>query len=295
MSPLLLSLYCPLKATMICQLLTGILLMSLFAGGSPRSLEAQLIVAHRGASHDAPENTIAAFNLAWEQNADGIETDCCLTRDGHIVCIHDKTTERTAGINLDVGKSTLAELKKLDVGRWKDERFAGQTIPTLDEVMASVPDGKLIVIELKVGPEIVEPLQKLLEQARQPAPSVLIISFNEDAIAEAKKRLPGIMAHWLSGYSSRNDPGSWEPQSATVIERIHATKADGFGSEARRDIFNQQFKDDLAAANINEFHVWTVDDPDDARFFRRMGAFCITTNRPAYIRSELSKESLTGQ
>ena len=232
---------------------------------------------------------MAAFDLAWEQQADGIETDCYLSSDGHIVCIHDKTTERTAGVDLNVGKSTLADLKKLDVGKWKDQEFAGQTIPTLEEVIASVPDGKLIVIELKVGPEIVVPLQSILAKAAQSAPNVLIISFNKDAIAESKRLLPGIKAHWLSGYSSENDVGPWEPLSKNVVETIRTAKADGFGSEARRDIFNEQFKDDLLAGQIKEFHVWTVDNPEDARFYQRLGAFCITTNRPALIRKELSK------
>ena len=65
--------------------------------GLTASLPAQLIVAHRGASHDAPENTLSAFLLAWEQGADAVEGDFLLTRDGQIVCIHDKTTRRTSG------------------------------------------------------------------------------------------------------------------------------------------------------------------------------------------------------
>ena len=86
---------------------------------------AQLIVAHRGASHAAPENTSAAFELAWQQNADAIEADFRLSRDGQIVCIHDATTQRTAGVDRIVAQSTLAELKALDVGAWKDPQFKG--------------------------------------------------------------------------------------------------------------------------------------------------------------------------
>ena len=159
----------------------------------------------------------------------------------------------------------------------------------MEEVVASIPAGKLIVIELKAGPEIVKPLQNILATATLSASNVLIISFNKDSIAESKRRLPDIKAHWLSGYSSENDAGPWEPLSKNVIETIRTAKADGFGSEARRDIFNEQFADDLLAGQIREFHVWTVDDPDDARFYQRLGAFCITTNRPAFIRKELSK------
>lgn len=86
-----------------------------------------VIVAHRGASHDAPENTLPAFELAWEQGADAIEGDFHLTRDGHIICLHDKDTKRTAGVKLVVKNSPLAELRKLDVGEWKDPRFKTET------------------------------------------------------------------------------------------------------------------------------------------------------------------------
>ena len=75
-----------------------------------------MIVAHRGASRDAPENTIPAFKLAWEQGADAIEGDFHLTKDGNIVCIHDGNTENVSNTNLVVRESTLAELRKLDVG-----------------------------------------------------------------------------------------------------------------------------------------------------------------------------------
>ena len=76
------------------------------------------LVAHRGASADAPENTIPAFQLAWEQGADAIEGDFHLTADGHIVCIHDEDTQKVAGKKLIVPESTLADLRKLDVGAW---------------------------------------------------------------------------------------------------------------------------------------------------------------------------------
>src|SRR5688572_31257071 len=77
------------------------------------------IVAHRGASFDAPENTVAAIKLAWEQKADASEFDIYLTKDGKIAVIHDKDTMRTAGVQKLVAESTLEELRKLDVGKWK--------------------------------------------------------------------------------------------------------------------------------------------------------------------------------
>ena len=86
----------------------------------------QLLVAHRGASHEAPENTIASFQLAWEQGADAIEADFYLTADRRIACIHDSSTERVSEAKLPVAKTSLAELKQLDVGSWKGPQFAGE-------------------------------------------------------------------------------------------------------------------------------------------------------------------------
>lgn len=93
-----------------------------------------LIVAHRGASLDAPENTIPAFKLAWEQGADAIEGDYFLTKDGHIVCIHDDNTKRVSDVNLIIRNSTLAELRTLDVGIHSGAAFKGAAIPIIDEV-----------------------------------------------------------------------------------------------------------------------------------------------------------------
>ncbi len=153
---------------------TGII-CSLLATSTP----AQVIVAHRGASFDAPENTLAAFRLAWEQKADGIEGDFYVTKDQQVVCIHDADTKRTAGKKLIVAQSTLAELRELEYGKWKDAKFAGEPIPTFADVLSVVPAGKLFVIELKVGPEIVPLIQPALakELQAESGKKFLFISF----------------------------------------------------------------------------------------------------------------------
>src|SRR6478672_5367982 len=100
------------------------------------------IIAHRGASFDAPENTLAAIRLGWDQGADGVEFDVRLSRDGQIVVIHDADTRRVANVDRLVSDQTVDELRQLDVGRWKGPQFAGERIPTLAEVLAIVPAGK---------------------------------------------------------------------------------------------------------------------------------------------------------
>lgn len=248
-----------------------------------------LIVAHRGASHDAPENTLAAFGLAWEQDADGIEGDFRLSQDGHIVCIHDESTKRTAGVELDVANSTLAELKRLDVGGWKDKRHAGERICTLQEVIETVPPGKQLVIELKTGAEIIAPMARLLNASNLQPDQILVISFHEHTVIESKRLLPHIRTHWLVTYVPSDDIGPWNPSAERIAQTIDRIGANGLGSQARRCVLNAEFVRTINDAGVSEFHVWTVDDPDDARYYQKLGAYGINTNRPAFIGRELFK------
>ena len=253
------------------------------------SASAQMIVAHRGASHAAPENTLAAFELAWAEGADGAEGDFHLSSDGHIVCIHDHDTKRTAGEKLVVAETTLADLQKLDVGSWKDPKYAGERIATLDEVLKSVPEGKRFFIELKTGPEIVAQLKKALEDSPVPLDHLVIIAFDEEAVAECKRELPDVKAHWLTGYKeSKVKMPRWSPVPAKIANTLKATSADGLGSQANRRAFDAVAIEKLREAGLKEFHVWTVDDPALAKFYIEQGVWSITTNRPAWLREQLA-------
>ena len=244
------------------------------------------IVAHRGASFDAPENTLAAFRLAWEQGADGIEADFRLTSDERVVSIHDDDMKRVAGICRSVKDSTYDDLQSLDVGVWKGERWREERIPSIEDVIAIVPAGRMIFIELKTGPEIVAPVSRILSSAGLAADQVVIISLDENVVAACKKQMPSVKCHWLAAYEQKPS-GEWLPTVGEVIETIRRSGADGFGSEARPECLNAQFVRGLRAAGIGEFHVWTVDDLERARYFQRLGAWSITTNRPAALRALL--------
>jgi glycerophosphoryl diester phosphodiesterase len=256
--------------------------MCIFAGNCSFG---QLIVAHRGASFDAPENTLPAFELAWEQGADGIEGDFYLSADGKVVCIHDADTERVAGKKCVVADTDYADLRKLDVGAWKAAQFAGTHIPLFDEVVATVPDGKMFYIELKVGPEIVEPLAEELKKSSLKKDQIIIISFNEETLAACASRLPDLRTHWLSGYKEKN--GKLRPLPNKVIASLKQAEADGFGSKAVPEHFNERFLAKIHQAGFNEFHVWTIDEPQTAAFYQRLGAYSITTNRPGWLRQHL--------
>ncbi|HIJ73734.1 MAG TPA: hypothetical protein HPP83_06500 [Candidatus Hydrogenedentes bacterium] len=107
------------------------------------------VVAHRGASAYAPENTMAAFRLALEMNADAFELDVRLTKDGELVVIHDPVLERTTDGAGPVAMHTLAALKCLDAGSWKGTDFAGERVPTLAEALAFAKDTIGVYIEIK--------------------------------------------------------------------------------------------------------------------------------------------------
>ena len=169
------------------------------------------IVAHRGASYDAPENTLAAFRLGWERGADAIEGDFYLSADGVIIAHHDKATERTAGVDTPVTAQTLEELRVHDVGSWKDERYAGEQIPTLAEVLETVPPHGSIFIEIKDDTRIVERLAEVLESTALRREQLIVIAFSADVIAAIRHRLPWVDALWLTAGASNNGGQPFRP------------------------------------------------------------------------------------
>lgn len=244
------------------------------------------IIAHRGASFVAPENTLAAFRLAWDEGADGVEGDFMLTADREIVCFHDVDTRRVAGIARIVKQSTFAELASLDVGSWKGARWRGERIPSLAAVLREMPAGKKLVVELKDGPEIVAPFAEIIQQSSVAQEDVLVISLVDETIAECGRQLPDLQRHWLSAYQ-RDEQGRWRPTVGEAIDWIRRVGANGFGSMALPEHFDAKFVGKLRTAGIDEFHVWTVDDPTVAAYYRGLGAWGITTNRPRFIRDNL--------
>lgn len=254
---------------------------------------AQSIVGHRGASADAPENTLAAFQLAWQQEADGIEGDFYFTRDRQVVCIHDADTLRTGGTKLSVADSTLAELRKLEYGAWKDPQFKGEPLPTFAQVLAIVPRGKLFVIELKTGPEIVPLIADALKADIRSGSGreYLFISFKESTIAKCKEVLPAIRAHWLTGFKQNKTTLAWTPDAHTIAKTVADCHADGVGMQGERSVVTGEFIEQLQRGHVGEFHVWTVDKAGDARYFRELGAVGITTNRPRSIRKALNESN----
>jgi len=251
-----------------------------------QSLSAQQIVAHRGASHDAPENTLSAFRLAWERGADAIEGDFMLTRDGSIVCIHDKTTKRTGGREYKIVESTLEELRGLEYGAWKAARFEGEPLPTLAEVLGVVPAGKRIFIEIKCGPEIVPQLQRDIAACSLKPEQIVFIAFDDDVIAAVKRAMPKIKACWLTSFKYDAATRSWSPSLDEIEATLERIGADGLDCKADPEVVDEAFVKRLRSSGM-ELHCWTVNDPKRAVRFSELGFDTITTDRPEFIRKAL--------
>ncbi len=249
-----------------------------------------LIVAHRGASNDAPENTIAAFVLAWMQRADAIEGDFRLTRDGRIVCIHDETTERTTNSDLTVARTGLERLKSLDASKGASSRYAGQTIPTIEEVLASLPAGKKLFAELKSGPEMIEPLREVLSHHKNAAEQVVLLSFDPAVLAAAHTALPEHERVLLcerkqprmSSGTSSAPAKKFEPDLREVVELLSAAQTRALSCNATSLLNDRDFAACLVTEGY-ELHAWTVNRAGNARTLRDMGVRSITTNRPGWL------------
>lgn len=246
------------------------------------------IVAHRGASGDAPENTLAAFRLGWEQAADAIEGDFFLTADEVIVALHDRDAKRTAGKTLDVTRSTLAQLQSLDVGAWKSDKYRGEKIPTLQQVLGIIPPTKKLFLEIKDSPRLVPVLKKQLsendEWSQRATEQIVIIAFDAEVIAACKRQLPSVPAMWLTSFKRDDASGEIRPTIDEILVTLKRIGADGLDCRASEHI------DETFVARLREngyqFHVWTVDNPAVAQRFVELGVDSITTNFPAVIRSK---------
>ena len=226
------------------------------------------IFAHRGASAHAPENTMAAFQLAAAQHADGIELDVMLSKDAEVVVIHDDTVDRTTNGTGRVREMTLSELKALDAGD-------GQEIPTLKEVIDEFGGKLLINIELKNLASLFDRLPILVAQLLQPyefKEKLIISSFNPFNLVRFRRQLTGIDLGLLT---TPHHAKNW-------LWRM-------FRYDALHPYFEDVDRTLVAAlhAQNRKVNVWTPDEPDDFRRLAALGVDSIITNYPQRAREVL--------
>lgn len=244
------------------------------------------IIAHRGYSAKAPENSLSAFKLAWEKGADACELDLYLTKDGKIIVLHDKDTKRVTGVMKVVVESTQDELRTLDAGSWKGPEWAGEKLPTLEESLATMPMGnKRFFLEVKCGPEVVPALSKVLEPLRARADQLAVIAFDLSAATEVKKTMP-----WLKTYLLAAGKDKQKKQRTDVTPFIDQAKEAGLdGLDLGIDWpWSPAMVKQIRDAGLGVY-VWTVNKPVDVTRFQALGVHGITTDDPVMVREALEK------
>lgn len=234
------------------------------------SAERPLVIAHRGASADAPENTLAAFALAMEQGADGIELDVQLSADGWPVVMHDFTVDRTTNGQGRVSDLSVDALQALDAGD-------GQGVPTLDDVFEMLGPGILYNIEIKdfsLWERGTEAAVADRVQAYHLENQVLVSSFNPLAVRRSRRHFTrstpiGLIRStgWLK-YGYLLASGEADHPHYSLVDAAYMAWARRRGYRV---------------------HVWTVDEPSEARRLAALGVHAIITNKPALIRACLSE------
>lgn len=239
------------------------------------------IIAHRGASREAPENTPAAFSLAWELGADGAELDVRLTRDGRLAVIHDESTLRTTGVDLVVESVEWARLHALDAGRWKGESWAGERIVALPEILSAQPREKELMIELKGNLDAARALRAELQKAEWKSNRIVLLCFDRAALREAKRDLP-VRAYW-----NIEPPAAGDLRDPSDVQRfVRQACADEFQGLSFGDWpgLTPAVISAVKSARLG-VAVWTVDEPRRAAELRLAGIDYLMTNDPRAIHS----------
>jgi len=237
------------------------------------------IIAHRGASAQAPENTLASIRKAWELGADGVEIDIQLTADHVPVVIHDKDTRRVGDRALSVAQNTLAELKTVDVGQRFGPSFAGERIPTLEEVLAIVPDRKYLFVEAKEAPGAVlaKALMPVFEAHRAWIANrqIVFMSFYPDLLWSVASKFPDLTLLLLLD-NLRRLPRKIPKKLPSDSLPVH-----GLGLSEKIQLSAERCEALIAAGAL--LNVWTVNDPSDYTKWADAGFDFLTTDCPEHF------------
>lgn len=247
------------------------------------AVEVHRFVAHRGESGDAPENTLAAFRLAWTRGIRAVECDVRRSADGRPVVFHDADTRRVTGVSEAIERLGLASIRRLDAGAHKGERWRGEPIPVLDEVLRAAPPDTRLYIEIKDGAPTVEAVARALSASRFAPSRATIIAFDFDVLAEAAKSLPGSPRGWIIPHRRWRSPRAL----LEIVSRAESAGVDGLQLEAAPDLGEERIRP-IHAAGL-AVGCWTVNDPGLASKLFEAGVDAITSDQSARLKRLLSR------
>jgi glycerophosphoryl diester phosphodiesterase len=231
--------------------------------------EELMVVAHRGASRVAPENTLAALKKAIEYGADYGECDVFQTKDGEIVLFHDEELERTTGKEGMIRDYTLAELKELEAGSWFKEEFRGEPIPTLREAIRLVKGKMKLDIEIKVSGEDAGITEKVVDIIRSEnlGNACMVTSFEKQVIERVKEIAPDLVTGFI--FDEDHPPGIFDGNWDYVC--------------SKRNIVDEAFVR-KAKKKGKKVLVWTVDYPAEMKKLIGLGVDGIITDVPDVLK-----------
>jgi glycerophosphoryl diester phosphodiesterase len=247
------------------------------------------LIAHRGSSHLAPENTLASFKLGWQETTT-CELDIQPTLDGKLLVIHDDSTKRTTGVDFKVAEHSLSELQQLDAGSFKGIPWKGEKLPSLEEVIAAMPVDKRLLIEIKTGPEVVPELVQVI-RASGKEKQLLIHSFVHAACVEARKALPHIPVYLLIASRPSLPTGAWSPSIDEAMLQVKESGLDGIGANDTALVDTSAIQK-IHSAGL-KLNIWTVDQVNEAQKLIDLGVDGLITNRPGWLKAQLVDQSRT--
>jgi glycerophosphoryl diester phosphodiesterase len=238
-------------------------------------------IAHRGASFKAPENTLAAVNLAWDLGSTFVEVDVHLSADLKLMVCHDDRVSKSTGETPVISQTHSDDLRRLDVGSWKSPVYKNERIPFLEEVIATIPEQGKLIVEIKCGPEILPVLQQTVGHSPQ-KDRVIFIGFGWETICAVKYSFPDHLCYWVSD------------DKTGLSEKIKHCADKGLdGIDLYYKIIASEIIEHAHKSGL-EVLCWTVDDQVKARQLIDLGVTGITTNRPAWLKSKVTQDFFMG-
>jgi glycerophosphoryl diester phosphodiesterase len=230
-------------------------------------------IAHRGASGEYPENTRLAFVKAIEARADIIELDCQMTRDGHIVIFHDQSLMRTAGVRGTVKNRTLEQLKRLDVGQWKNRSHRGERILTLEEALETIGGKADLCLEIKSYPGSAPGIElKILFTLSHYdyLDRTILSSLDYRCLARVRDLAPEASIGVIFGSNVKENPFD-------AVKELGAASIYVQKELASRNFLEQAWLEGL------DVHVWTVNAVRDLEAFAAMGVQGLVSDFPGRL------------